>query len=183
MLFPLPAPTQVAVTVYSPLLFALLDIVAVAALVLLLDTVGVVPSAHFTVNVFVVLDALVPLYVNVPLVSLNVVLPVALATLALNVELADLCVSVADTDAVIVISLLVALTGVNVLPLTVTYDVFPLLIVTAFPHELVAVNVFAVGYVNATTLVELNVVEPSLTVIGHAAFAVVNVYVLLHELY
>ena len=145
MLFPLPAPTQVAVTVYSPLEFALLDILAVAALVLLLTTVGVIPSAHFAVNVFVVLDALVPLYVNVPLAELNVVLPVARATLASNVELADLCVLVADTDAVIVTLLLVALTGVNVLSLTVTYDVLPLLIVTALPHELVAVNVFVVG--------------------------------------
>lgn len=80
-------------------------------------------------------------------------------------------------------SLLVAFTGVNVFPLTVTYDVLPLDMLTALLHELVAVNVFAVGYVNATTLLDVNVVFPSFTVIGHVAFAVVNVYVLLHALY
>ena len=67
--------------------------------------------------------------------------------------------------------------------LTVTYEVFPLAILTALLHELVAVKVLVFGYVNATTLFELNVVLPSFTVIGHAAFAVVNVYVFWHELY
>ena len=62
VLSPLPAPTQVAVTV--PLLIA-----AVAAFVLLLLTLNAPLLVVLALNVPVVLD---PAYVNVPLVPVNV---------------------------------------------------------------------------------------------------------------
>lgn len=132
------------------------------------------------VIVNVLVGALDPLYVNVPLVGSIDRLHVPLATLALNVALDDLCVLVADTFAVIVTLLLVTFTGVNVLPLAVTYDVPPLVKLTVLPHVLVAVIVFAVGYVNATTLLDVKFVSPSFNVfMPHVAFSVVNVYVAL----
>jgi hypothetical protein len=140
----------------------------------------IVPLHVPFVIVNVLVGALLPLYVNVPLVGVIDRLHVPFATLALNVALADLCVDVAATFAVIVTLLLVALTGVNVLPLTVTYAVSPLLKLTVLPHALVAVIVLVSGYVNATTLLDVKLVLPSFSgFIAHVAFSVVNAYVAL----
>jgi hypothetical protein len=168
------------------LLSALLDTVAVAALVLPLLTVGFTPSAHFAVNVPVVLAALVPLYVNVLLELLNVVLPVALATRYVNVLVDDLYPLVAGHVTVITLS--PAFTGVNVIvPLlidAVATDVVPLATVGVAPLEQVAVKLLFVPYVPFTiVLVEfVTVVPPSFTVVVLLPFAVVTVCVALDAL-
>ena len=182
VLLPLPAPTQVAVTVPSL-------IAAVAAFVLLLLTLNVPFVFVAALNVPVVLD---PAYVNVPLVPVNVpfvklTVHDALATLNVNVDVEDLYVLVAGH--VTVITDVPCFAGVNVIvPLLIvalaTAGV-PLDTVGVAPLEHVAVKLLLEPYVPFTVVdVEFTtVVDPSFTVVVLAAFAVVNAYVLLHSAY
>ena len=176
---PLPAPTQVAVTV--PLL-----IPAVAAFSLLLVTLNVPLPVVLAPNVPVVLAALVPLYVNVPLVPVNVpfvklTVQFALATLYVNVLVEDFFVDVAGHVTVITLS--PAFTGVNVIVplfmLAVATAGVPLLTVGVALLEHVAVNVLFVPYV-PFTIVDVpfvTVVLPSFTVVLPFTLLPLNVYV------
>ena len=154
---------------------------------MLLVAVGFTPSAHFAVNVFVVLAALVPLYVNVLLVLLNVVLPVALATLYVNVLVDDFFVVVAGQVTVITLS--PDFTGVNVIvPLVidaVATPVVPLATVGVAPLLHVAVNVLFVPYVPLTIVDVLfaTALLPSFTVVVLLPLTVVTAYSTLFALY
>ena len=175
MLSPLPAATHVFVIVYLPFASALLDTAVVAIPVLLLLAVGFTPSEHCAVNVFVVP---LPAYVNELLLLLNVVLPDALLTVNAYVAVALLYVEVAALLTVIVALPPFLAVAVTVVPLTLASDTLVSLLLALNVPPLVfvlTVKVLLFGYVVLPLdALKLNV---------FAFFAVVNAYVLLHELY